>query len=315
MEELQPHEDKVRCVLNKCDSLSSPESLMRVYGALLWSMGKIFHGAEVTRIYVGSFDDQPVVHEEEFGSLFNKDHAHLLTQLKELPGMCCMRKVNEMVKRIRLCVVHACVLGVLRSKMPIFMGAEQTRAGLIKNLERVFEEVKNLYHLSDGDFPDIDEFRGVLQRMDFYTFPAIDRAVLNQLQEMLSSDIPRILDHVAGASGGAMGGNRGEHDGSGASVQMFSIDEDSEGSESNKNVGDLMKAQQMMAGVIAALVVVIGLIIASVAEDHVTAQFISRFVAESVANMLEGLQKQGSVTEPSTPAVSTPIELTAPEVN
>ena len=30
MEELHPHEDKVRCVLNKCDSLESPESLMRV---------------------------------------------------------------------------------------------------------------------------------------------------------------------------------------------------------------------------------------------------------------------------------------------
>ena len=30
MEELQPHEDKVRCVLNKADSLESTESLMRV---------------------------------------------------------------------------------------------------------------------------------------------------------------------------------------------------------------------------------------------------------------------------------------------
>lgn len=30
MEALHPHEDKVRCVLNKCDSLDSPESLMRV---------------------------------------------------------------------------------------------------------------------------------------------------------------------------------------------------------------------------------------------------------------------------------------------
>eukprot|EP01035_Chromulina_nebulosa_P025714 gene25714-33578_t len=52
IEELQPHEDKVHCILNKADQLDS-ESLMRVYGALLWSMGRIFRGAEVTRVYVG----------------------------------------------------------------------------------------------------------------------------------------------------------------------------------------------------------------------------------------------------------------------
>lgn len=46
IEELQPHEDKVHCVLNKADMLDT-ESLMRVYGALLWSMGKVFRGAEV----------------------------------------------------------------------------------------------------------------------------------------------------------------------------------------------------------------------------------------------------------------------------
>jgi hypothetical protein len=308
MEELHPHEDKVRCVLNKCDSLSSPESLMRVYGALLWSMGKIFRGAEVTRIYVGSYDDQPVVHEEEFGALFKKDHEHLLNQLKELPSMCCMRKVNEMVKRIRLCVVHACVLGVLRSKMPMFMGAEKTRAGLIKNLDKVFEEVKNLYHLSDGDFPNIDEFRGVLQRMDFYTFPAIDRKVLNQLQDMLSTDIPRIVDHVGGASGGAMGGNKGEYGGAGGSLQMFSIDDDGESSESSKSMSDLMRSQQIMGGVIATLVVVIGLIIASVAEEHVTAQFISRAVVEAVTSLLEGMQKN----TPAVESMGAPIDVRAP---
>lgn len=37
IEELQPHEDKVHCVLNKADSLDT-EALMRVYGALMWSM-------------------------------------------------------------------------------------------------------------------------------------------------------------------------------------------------------------------------------------------------------------------------------------
>jgi len=71
IEELQPHEDKVHCVLNKADQLDT-ESLMRVYGALLWSMGRIFKGAEVSRIYVGSFNDEPLAREEH-AQLFHKD--------------------------------------------------------------------------------------------------------------------------------------------------------------------------------------------------------------------------------------------------
>ena len=83
IEELRPYEDKVHCVLNKADSLD-PESLMRVYGALLWSMGKIFHGAEVTRVYVGSFKEDLVIREEHV-ALFKKDRESLLAKLDDLP--------------------------------------------------------------------------------------------------------------------------------------------------------------------------------------------------------------------------------------
>lgn len=303
MEELHPHEDKVRCVLNKCDSLESPESLMRVYGALLWSMGKIFRGAEVTRIYVGSFHDEPIQHEAEFGSLFRKDHAHLLEQLKELPSMCCMRKVNEMVKRIRLCVVHVCVLGVLRSKMPLLYGADATQARLIKNLQAVFEEVKTTYHLSDGDFPDLDEFQAVLQRMDFYSFPAIDRATLNALQDMLSSDIPRILSFAPGASSGAIGGESRIRDSSAEGVSgglaMFTLNEEDEKTlQGHQSMGALMRSQQILAGVIAVLVVIIGLIIASVVENHVTALAIGRNLVDFIDNLMERVREEPSRTVP-----------------
>ena len=44
-------------MLNKADMLDT-ESLMRVYGALLWSMGKVFRGAEV-RNKECSLDDIP----------------------------------------------------------------------------------------------------------------------------------------------------------------------------------------------------------------------------------------------------------------
>ena len=127
IEELQPHEDR-STVLNKADQLDT-ESLMRVYGALLWSMGRIFKGAEVSRIYVGSFQDEQLLRDEHV-QLFNKDEQVLKSHLAELPKACSMRKVNEIVKRIRLCVVHLCVLGHLKSHA-VFWGANHMQTTLI----------------------------------------------------------------------------------------------------------------------------------------------------------------------------------------
>ena len=105
IEELRSHEDKVRCILNKASGLDI-ESLIRVYGALLWSMGKIFKGSEVVRVFVGSFSDESnLTPKDELKPLFAKDQNILLRDLNDLPKACSMRKVNEMIKRIRLAIV------------------------------------------------------------------------------------------------------------------------------------------------------------------------------------------------------------------
>jgi GTPase SAR1 family protein len=263
IEELQPHEDKVHCVLNKADQLDQ-ESLMRVYGALLWSMGRIFKGAEVARIYVGSFHDEPLAREEH-RALFEKDRQVLMGHLEQLPRACSMRKVNEMVKRLRRAVVHVCIMGHLRSKMPYLWGKEKAQLRLIEQLDSVFAEVRRTYQLAEGDFPRIDEYRSALALSDMTTFPAIDRHVLNTLQDMLLKDVPKITALIAGVgSAPAHGKNKkSSEDDEGDSdrlPQMFTFSDDAEGHKGSK--------MMVVALVVSVVVALLALFMASVMDDH-----------------------------------------------
>lgn len=123
-----------------------------------------------------------------------------MSQLNQLPKACSMRKINEMVKRIRKTVVHVCILGHLRSKMPYLWGKEKQQLYLIENLQQIFNEVKRLYRVADGDFPKIDEYKIALDLNDFYKFPLVDRKDLILLNDVLNKEIPRITALVAGIS-------------------------------------------------------------------------------------------------------------------
>ena len=168
---------------------------MRVYGALLWSMGKIFRGAEVTRIYVGSFKDAESL-KPELEPLFEKDRNVLMGHLKDLPRQCGMRKVNEMVKRITLNQTHVCILGNIRSKMPLIWGKESAQRRIIANLSDIFDEVSRAYNIDKNSFPDVKEFQAKLKEFtithDFYSIPKLDKNVLIGIKALLRVDIPKI---------------------------------------------------------------------------------------------------------------------------
>merc|ERR1712013_548044 len=82
IEAMKGHEDKIRIVLNKADMVDHQE-LMRVYGALMWSLGKVFNTPEVARVYIGSFWDEALRYDIN-QKLFNAEEQDLFQDLHSL---------------------------------------------------------------------------------------------------------------------------------------------------------------------------------------------------------------------------------------
>jgi len=85
---LKGNDDKIRVVLNKADKITS-QQLMRVYGALMWSLGKVIATPEVARVYIGSFWDGECMNPDLL-PMFKAESADLLHDLHvrrhDVPG-------------------------------------------------------------------------------------------------------------------------------------------------------------------------------------------------------------------------------------
>ncbi|KAK3011484.1 hypothetical protein RJ639_012489, partial [Escallonia herrerae] len=191
---LRGHDDKIRVVLNKADQVDT-QQLMRVYGALMWSLGKVLNTPEVMRVYIGSFNDKPInAAAGPIGTeLFEKEQDDLLADLKDIPKKACDRRINEFVKRARAAKIHSYIISHLKKEMPAMMGKAKTQQRLIDNLFDEFAKVQREHHLPAGDFPNVEHFREILSGYNIDKFEKLRPKMLQAVDDMLGYDIPELL--------------------------------------------------------------------------------------------------------------------------
>ena len=193
MELFIPHLDKIRVVLNKADSVNT-QQLMRVYGALMWSLGKVMNTPEVCRVFMGSFWDAPLKNTEQ-AELLQQEETDLLNDIMNLPQQAVMRRINELVKRARSVKVHAYIIHYLRKQLPYTWGKREKQRRLIGRLESEFAAAARRYGLPKGDFPSIEPFRKALMEIkDLSEFPKLDKKLVREMDKVFSVEIPDLLE-------------------------------------------------------------------------------------------------------------------------
>lgn len=194
IDSLKGNEDKIRCVLNKADQIDR-QQLMRVYGALLWSLGKTMSSPEVARVYVGSFWQEPL-RTMDNSELFEMEEKDLMKDLAILPRQSAVRKINELVKRIRKVKTLAYIIAHLKNQMPTLMGKEKKQNKLIADLPNVFRTILKKHNLAPGDFPDITSFSNKLRDVKFAEFNTLSQKQIDGLDEILNKDIPALMEEL-----------------------------------------------------------------------------------------------------------------------
>ena len=213
-------EDKIRFVLNKSDM--DHVELLRVYGSLMWNLGRVLKSPEVVKVYIGSLRDKPLEH-KVFEPLIESEIQELLLDLQAVPKTSANRKLGDLIKRTKKAKAHSLVLAKLKETLasagrPGGWWLESSRKlkmqEIIRNLqEEIYDPLITDYFMSQEDFPDKRRFQKRLLTEDFNTFEDIDKEMLDTIDHWLEHGIAAknrleigVDESEAFVSGGAFDG-------------------------------------------------------------------------------------------------------------
>eukprot|EP00940_MAST-03C_sp_MAST-3C-sp2_P000974 g974.t1 len=188
---IRPFDNKIRFVLNKADSLPSG-SLFRVYGSMMWALGKAMERPEALQVFVASLHSKPLVCEDAQKPFIVAQMQQLLADLHDdLPRDAALRRLGDLARRAAEVRTHVLLVGYLKEQMPLVFGKEKARSELIRNLATVFKNVSSQYDIAPSDMPELSTFRSWVSshadwRADF-------RKPRPALLEKMTSDIDKVL--------------------------------------------------------------------------------------------------------------------------
>ncbi|XP_075755219.1 sarcalumenin isoform X2 [Pelodiscus sinensis] len=204
--QLKGRESQIRIILNKADSLVTQE-LMRVYGALFWSLAPLINVTEPPRVYVSSFwplEYQPETHKD----LFLKEEISLLEDMNQVIENRLENKIAFIRQHAIRVRIHALLvdryLQTYKDKMTFFSDGELVFKDIVDDPDKfyIFKSILAKTNVSKFDLPNreaykdffginpISSFKLLAQQCSYMGgcyLDKIERAITHELPDLLGS--------------------------------------------------------------------------------------------------------------------------------
>ncbi|XP_053274101.1 uncharacterized protein LOC128436345 [Pleuronectes platessa] len=209
---MKGRESQIRLILNKADSLST-QDLMRVYGALFWSMAPLIKVTEPPRVYVSSFWPQDYSADTN-RELFMREEISLLEDLNQVIE-------NQMENKIAFIRQHGIRVRIHALLVDRYLQTYYDKLGWFSDPFEVFQDIVNdpdKYYIfksilaktnvSKFDLPDKNAYQDFFGVNPISGFKQLSHhcswssgCLLEKIERAISNELPALLSSVGKTAG------------------------------------------------------------------------------------------------------------------
>merc|ERR1719357_730004 len=206
--QLKGRESQIRIILNKADNLAT-QDLMRVYGALFWSMAPLINVTEPPRVYVSSFWPQDYAADTS-RELFMKEEISLLEDLNQVIENQMENKIAFIRQHGIRVRIHALLvdryLQTYYDKLGWFSDPYEVFHDIVTDPDKyyIFKSILAKTNVSKFDLPDKEAYQDFFGVNPVSSFKQLSQhcswsggCLLDRIEKAISQELPALLSSVS----------------------------------------------------------------------------------------------------------------------
>ncbi|XP_034044775.1 sarcalumenin-like isoform X2 [Thalassophryne amazonica] len=209
--QMKGRESQIRLILNKADSVST-QDLMRVYGALFWSMAPLINLTEPPRVYVSSFWPQDYAPDTS-RELFMKEEISLLEDLNQVIENQMENKIAFIRQHGIRVRIHSLLvdryLQTYYDKLGWFGDSNEVFHNIVTDPDKyfIFKSILAKTNISKFDLPCKEAYEDFFGVNPVTSFKLLSHhcswtggCLLDKLEKAISHELPTLLSRVSKTS-------------------------------------------------------------------------------------------------------------------